>query len=1190
MKKLLTTTFTLLFLLAMLLPGASVVYAAPPTEDAQWTCYHDYPLADCPSPNDSMSPYQLSGTTSGTYYMPSLGLTGANLICTPTPDCINDYDIYYQVIFSVSWWDAQAGVITQEIGVAVNGQSQESSDYKQTFDCGTSTGGSSGSCSGNISGVIPAAEIVEAVSPTVYAWEHIYSTATWPPQGYSVTWEVFFSLQPFGEDCMSKYVVPASSTYEMDPTLELPLGVHGSPPDDQMQPTTTGEIYMIDTDGGPWSDGTNPERYDTAISWDGETWTPLNMVSALCIDWEPDHPDLRTIFVEAVSDTLYIRVNDTGGEDPSLFLDNTTVNPDYPTLSPMKFTYGLAIEAGGGTCESQFSYDPQADLQADITLSSTARDTYTDGYIAQEWYGVEVVSGTWHEPDNQERTDTEYVFNGTTATTWDGYSPLTEGSPGVECTSTDGKNVVFVQATNTILHLRVNDQDNNFNNNTGTLNINIYHATFNRTPDVCEAQFQLGDVVLSGSVDAKKQYGQQFAYAEAVQTTPPPYQVGDWHLTPGAWYALETTDGPWGYTGMLHGDGALSYDTAINYGDVNWTSLADWDYPVCNVEVDALGHRRVYFQMPDPNAPDYAGSPWTTGTDVDWKIRVDDTEAWTTNIGSMGIVLYEITDLQTSTSDCGGYTTDPTSIYEGYVDASVEIGTYVPGTDPNTVYKIVIETSTGGWREAAGEALKDDMQISFHEVPLDTWADLSLENASPVVCIQATEEGDLAFIVQTSDIPTIKLRVDSTTFNNNVGGEYFKVYRDVTAPTPCQETIQTLGGLQVLNPHEWIPVKESNGDLVTSEYNYPEAGGLLPDSGTGTVGSANGDYVIEIEYGSGPWFTNSSDTTGSHQAQLSKDGGSTWFDMRGSGTGTDVTCEVVDPLQTYAKVLVHVEQGDIYRIRVADGEDTTFDDNTGNLAYKLYGAGYVDPTNDPGDSIPMFSVNGGDVCVASVVSPGQLSLSEVSSLGNYLASWLSYFNLSFMRYLALCPRHMDMLDAMIHLIWFREPFGILGEIDQMMKDVKANMNGYDWGSDSVNYSILTSDKGTFINTLDRYLLGPMDASSPWAGGNLLNISELGNNPYSTTCSLTVTDYLGPIVGKGMCFLVSILNGTGMMFFVQLLLDLSTVFLVFTFMYNAAIDAVSMLIGVYLPRIWRGGGSDGNNIPDILRNVETIRKR
>jgi hypothetical protein len=92
-----------------------------------------------------------------------------------------------------------------------------------------------------------------------------------------------------------------------------------------------------------------------------------------------------------------------------------------------------------------------------------------------------------------------------------------------------------------------------------------------------------------------------------------------------------------------------------------------------------------------------------------------------------------------------------------------------------------------------------------------------------------------------------------------------------------------------------------------------------------------------------------------------------------------------------------------------------------------------------------------------------------------------------------------------------------------------------------------------------------------------------------TCSLAVTDYLGPYVGQAMCFITDFLEKTGMMFFIQLLLDLAVLFMAFSFVYNALIDVVSMFTGVNLPRILRGGG-DANTIPSMLKNIEIIKER
>lgn len=1179
-----------IFIFAILLPIAAPVYAAPPadiaTVDTPWKCYAGWNNGPCNATNSSgtstssadySSPYTFDFqcvTNCHLVLYPYVGdattypITSATLECTPQPGCLDDFDVFVRVEGSIPWWIRDEIFSHQaphhmvvDISLQVRGDGGVQTINLQQFDCGI---GLAGTCEFVYYVTVPSTyfQSTNNVNPDITVLSKIYSIGgTGGSEVSTPHYTVYMSRLAYRQTCSENFILATNDgPYYIDPTIADP---QGAPDDQQKQTVVQGQIYRISTAGGPWHDGiNNNDRYDTAISWDGVTYTPLSQLAdALCIETtEANIPDLLTVYVEAQSNSFYIRVNDV--PNAGWFDNNTEVNP-------LTYTIGLAFQNAAPPCESQFTWDPFDDLVSFVGVDSQLQDgvraTTDTPLIVGEWYAVEVSYGAWTENGGPDRTDLEFdVTDSTTGASY--WRDLAEGSNLVWCQTEDGL-ITFFQADHTNLFLRANDQDANFANNAGTVWVDIYHVMFNRASELCESQFALGDIYGADYVDAKAENGKTFAFSVGSQNVS--LSTG---LVPGAWYAVETTDGPWGYEGSLHGDLAMSYEMAINDGSgTGWVPLDEWLGGACNVQIDALGHRLVYFQIPE-------GS-------VDYKLRVNDTESWLNNINFMGWNLYKAVNLnQIPTGECD-YVYDPDIVVlTSYVSATSSAGGYVSPLNANSFYAVKILGNSYDWFEQSGGEARDDMQISDDDG--QTWHELPDGYAGNLCYIYNGD--DLIFFIKTGNNNLYKLRVNSSSFSDNVGSMGWEVYAaspgDTVDPwTNCMDQWQ----LTVIEPHGTIPVRDEQGTIIKSEYNYPENNGLLPDLSGGDPnynGTSNGNYVIEIEYGSGPWRDGET-STDHYDAQLSADGGVTWYDMSDRDAPI-LDCAVQDQIKRYWKARIHVEQGQVWKIRVGDTETSVFSDNSGNLAYVLYSAfdhpGVPMPI-DP-NSIPAISVNGGDVCLMAIVSPGPLSISEIADLGNYFAEWISFLNLAIARYMAFCPRHTSMILSMLDALKTREPFATLDEIDNAIRDVQIAINGYDWGSTGTDYSILTKNGSGFISQLNKYLLPPLASNSPWMGGPVIQYS--GPQSYPQTCQMAAADYVGPLLSKGVCFVVNVANQTGFMWFIQMFLDITALFLAFSIIWNGAVDAISMFTGVPLKRIW----AQNTNVPQIERLLEDIGRR
>lgn len=626
MKKIFYLPVLFFLVFGAVVPAAAAPFHDPPEQDAQFACVDIYPTNSCPDHDPHPGPFTGVSITSG--YNGSGGTQSAvqpEIVCPEeNPECYNDYDLYFYITMAFAW-SSLPGQLSDTVYETIRIEwfdndilfcehcTYSGSGTDILVPCGS---GSGDSCQDVLYGKISAGHIggtelnfqqlVGAVNSPDYLESHI---------------QVYVSLHP--ANC-NNYFNISPDTFYIDPTIETPLGPTGDPADQQIYATETGELYSVEIGGGPWNDGTD-DRNDVVYSWDGETWFVFGQGTTLCTE-QGVGGDAIKVIMEAESDTFYIRVNDTEGN----FADNTN-NPD-----PMHYIIGKA-QLAAVPCEDQFMYDPDTDLISAVTVPGDAEPGVlgSDALTTTEWYAIVVTSGTWQdEGAPPDRTDMQFKMDGDPAEIIDtDFRVLGGASSGVWCQSTD-QTTWYVQAQNTTMYLRVNNETGDFTANTGSLSVSIYHATFTRPLEQCEGQFEIFGSPVHDDVDANLSNGRQFVYASDFQDQANPGGgITGGHTQPtaslvaGAWYALDTTDGPWQSSGGLAPAGFGHYDMAVNSG-AGWGPLEDWDVPVCNVKLDALGHRRVYFQIPNEGA--------------DWRMRVNDDLDFSDNTGSEGWDIYKV--------------------------------------------------------------------------------------------------------------------------------------------------------------------------------------------------------------------------------------------------------------------------------------------------------------------------------------------------------------------------------------------------------------------------------------------------------------------------------------------------------------------------------------------------------------------
>ena len=992
------------------------------------------------------------------------------------------------------------------------------------------------------------------------------------------------STIPFGDQCIDQYLaLTTDGPYVINPAIEFPQGPTGSPADEQTYSTVPGHEYIVSIGGDPWHDGTAADRMDAAYSWNNVDWYDLQSTPSCHSETEGYWAFTAIVTVPPGADKIYLRANDEADAFADNYMDGTE-----------KFLYkiSLAILIGQNDCSSQFSYDPETDWVASTPVPATSAYVQaTDQLVPGDWYVIEVASGSWQDDGaGPARYDAQFSFGepGTGVPTgMNLWHNIADGGTGVYCAITEGNyTTIFTQADNSaFLYYRVNDQNLTFTPNTGQLGINLYHATFSRTPSTCELTYSVDWLLGHSVIPAAAENG------ITIGVTVPGAQQRSGTITmePGAWYMIETTDGPWGWLGATHSD--LSYDMQIMWGG-SWTPLESWAGATCNVAIDALGHRRVFFQAPAVTGIE-GGAAYT--------FRVADTEVWFNNVGSMGIDMYAAVDLQNQppNGSCD-------YIYD--VENPIqEAGWIVGGTDadgvniyaagvlvPDTLYAIVID-GNHAWQEQSGGADLYALQISTDNG--QSWNDLPNGWGQTLCYIQNGNQTTIFFKYGLGT--QILFRVDSQTFENNTGAGLVYIY-----PANAGDSIDpwTQCAPTMIQPpiiaHEWIDIRKPEGNLINITDAYKNDAKVI-------------GFVIQTEGETGPWWDGNPPATNNprYDIQLSSDGGMSWH--LPDKDFADIECAKWDFVKQSVSVYFKwqysdaIQQQQIWRIRVNDedpdpndADNYVFTDNTGALGFKVYAvtdSGFPDclvNTNDANcidwnsedDGIfdwgPGPGGTGFQICSTAMIRPVPPSGIDVPAWLDWLGQWINYANGVIQQYFAWCPRHTDAIRGSMNAFATKDPLATITEVEQVVNEVRTDVAAYNWSDTNAEPSGLFTGTGappllapgggqsseTTAQNTDSIMArlfpgmrngtGPLaPASGPWNGGPLITgLQTWTPSSHFNSCVANYSEFVANDgLTNGICFIDNAAYLAGLSFILQLILDIAV-----------AVFLVQDLIGV-----WKG---------------------
>jgi hypothetical protein len=891
-------------------------------------------------------------------------------------------------------------------------------------------------------------------------------------------------------------LVPDEQKVELEPMgFTAPNGV--------FQP---GGLYHL-TITGNW----NTSRTDYSYSYDNTNWHQLSGMAILCGSG-------NDVYFESDESYFYIRANDTA----EAFANNTPNTAPFPT-----WTLSMAEQVEAITCSDKFDYDPQDDW----LVSGTIQGNDAEGVIPDleltigDWYVIETTGTPWYE-NGTARYDLGIFAGATSGLHTSAFTTelsVWQYTDCVEDTGTASHKRYFFQAPNPNILLRVNDQDNNFTNNTGQIGYNLYHVDMiRRFRSACETIFNVGDLAWSRNVEATQGggvpiYPDHWVLADNWEIVNQPVN-GDEFWVGSAWYMLETTGGPW-LDGVV-ASWKLEY-TATQ--EEEWNTYDNLDWAECAVEIDPLGHVRIYFQAsqvdPVTNVP-LVDPTWS-------KTRVYDIlNEFGNNAGGMSFDVYKVTNERDDVSwgtvpregTCNGIYSQGDQQSDVNVNPKRELGVYVPALIDEHYYSV----DTRGYWTDNGSGVLTTAKISdddgatwyaFNEYPSALCQESFFDENDEVHfrLYFKSEPGRIYKIRAATADSNWTNNTDGTTANNGSGPFGIKVYEATAHIDPWNTCAKA---------YSLFPIK-------TGEILYSHLGGADP-SDASRLDLVPGE-LYSIEMTSGEWY-DPGDTVSPEYAkrdyQLSFDDGVTWYDWN-DPTMPGFQCKSQTLL--YGRSYFNAANANTYaRIRVKD-RDGDFTNNTGQMMYTVYASTSAD------DSFPDITKY---VSPSATVACTNWATRPKSILD--LGAWIEYARGSILRFFLWCPEHTAALTAIMNDMKTLEPIKTIVRFQTAQKQIAQQIDSYQWTLADTPAVPFSEGGGTDIPSLI-----PSFTDSPYAaGGGLEFNSDIGGGTTEiTACNAHIVLTMGDSpLAQGFCTVMTFLKITTLNVYVNIAIVLTSVLL------------------------------------------------
>lgn len=901
--------------------------------------------------------------------------------------------------------------------------------------------------------------------------------------GYTATLNIYYLHYGTEGACADDIEISSEPFAEgtIDATLEEGL----------TEELASGGNYAIEISGGPWDDGSVDTRYDAAYSWDGVDWEILAAASDEigCVE------DLETggqrFYIEAQSDTLYLRVNDEADA-----FDNNADDLDYKL-------YGV-VGSGETGCGSNYTLGTKVFEEEWLAHFEDWQDPGT-----KSWPALVDDDCCYFENYDIYRILIPHTFEDPS----DGYGskaqlkPLLGGSwvdldthPQTVCVedhdldeeTEEGWTAYYFESPEDFTSYAIRakdlqcDLDVCYDNNLGGFEVEVYTATYNPPVASCAAAFDEGPLIQTIRVDS---------YAENGIRIPDPlfaYMRDDeGGLLAGTAYMIEE---PASWAGFTPVDSDTNYfDWQISSDRSTWFDIED--FAGCISPIDT--HHNKYFF--DADASEYY-------------IRAKDYDgdgSWTDQPGWISLNLYYANDLRTSPDDNGDCPNLALgdALYSGSVSSTDLDGGFLPDIlQPGHLYGI--QLTTPPWTDNSVDQKAAQIKVAGGSEwnDFEDWEGAFCSekdgNDWPLNWIQALDERYL-------------LRADDS-IGDNSGWVNYTIYEAdwITEPiyASCEGEYSpiTFADFPALDPE--IPAQWRDGQLVQDFY------------------LRQGVYKLTTE--DGPWsdivFAEAPET--SYDLEISFYNGqlNTWQAL-------DVAADCIVTLSdgNHVRAYFTIEEGydSFVRVRVANA-DELWVDNMGSMSmawqYSSVGIDPDDPWDPYSDPGSLFQSGGCDlVCV---VPPSILNI----------PAWLEYFRCQLVVRLSFCPYHITVISAMADLFYDREPFGSMQEMGQSFGLVRGQVEQYQWSEDQ-------GGDPPDVEYPENFLFASPDgggASIPivgddtiWGSGEI-NILDYSAGEFDQTCTNNLAASLGSRLSAPICFAFNIIDDLGLSSWFQFFWDIS----------------------------------------------------
>jgi len=579
---------------------------------------------------------------------------------------------------------------------------------------------------------------------------------------------------------------------------------------------------------------------------------------------------------------------------PTVTLESTSWLASYEVIQPgEKLEFSVMESLFGATkCPGKFEdfrywpvyygvYTPTActDLYfdgvpiIDTTVAGNDEDGNSHTLTTTNYYLLETAPGPWND-SYLDRYDAAVSFDRSTWTPlldWEITSCVSETLPGYSS--------VYFRPISETFYIRVNDEDGQFADNSGSLSYSISDVSCPTCASglpSCGDSYTLGDLIFEQTVndDDTLFNGESFP--------PIPYE----RMTVNDFYAIETTQVP------VRNPDSLESQTDIALDPVGLGFLGLWEplneFGDCVIETgDNL--YRSYFKAED----------------MDYYIR-QYRDFGETLSGQLDYKLYGATYFPPPTACDSNYDLEWHS--SGIVYADRENGYKIPIVEDFTPGWWAIESAGGPWYDN----LSPEYDLEISDDHGQTWYKLSEYPLAECVSEPAYRHSRIYFYISTDRLLSYKIRVANgdSSFLNNTGLVGFNLYWASVVESP------TCDGYE-------------KGDLITSQSvaANDSTGEQIPPEEFGYLTT---DEFYALETTGDPWNDGATDTYTAALGIMRPTGATLFYELS-EYPGAACTEKDGDHTRIYFQAGANTRYA--YR-----AEDTgSYEDNTGYSTYNIYG-------------------------------------------------------------------------------------------------------------------------------------------------------------------------------------------------------------------------------------------------------------